>query len=351
MAFCKYCGKQLADGEVCACPGAANEVNTAPQAAPEAAPQAAPEAAPQAPYQAAPQTPYQAAPQTPYQQAPQAPYQQAPQAGYQQAPGGYQPAPGAAPMGGGYYAPAAPKAPSAFGTAMKDVWNLFLNLFKKPASAASDFIKSGTRIHAFILIGIQAIAITLLMIVFACQFNDIYKDNPYFAYEINVFVVILVGLISVAALNLAFAGILMAFIKMFKGNITFDEALKATAVGGYIAVPFIVVGILFALLFTGDDKGIAYKGFFMNSGAAMVGLSWGLILSGIGYIFGMLMIMANLSDICNLDKDKQLYAFFLSVVAMILVYLLFADLITEPLLEAKEVQKVVNNYPNPYYGG
>lgn len=90
MAFCTFCGKQLADGEVCSCQ------------------QAAPQAAPAQPvYTAAPQ---QAAPV--YTAAPQV----APQA-----------------------APAQPKGPSPFNEGFKTVGTFFKGVFKKPFEATEEF--------------------------------------------------------------------------------------------------------------------------------------------------------------------------------------------------------------------
>ena len=167
MAFCNYCGKQLADGEVCSC-------TTAAAAAPQpAAPQPVPQPVPQP---------------TP------------------------QPAPA-----GAYYPPTtpAPKSSFYFGGIMKDCWNLFLNLFKKPVTAVSEFIQNGTRNHAFIMIGLQAIVVTLLLVILACQHNaDLKSDwavrlaqmagmsSEYILEQqiatqqqyVNVFLVILVGL-------------------------------------------------------------------------------------------------------------------------------------------------------------
>lgn len=91
MAFCTFCGKQLADGEVCSCQ------------------QAAPQAAPAQPV-------YTAAPQ---QTAPQAaqPVYTAPQQA----------------------APAQPKGPSPFSKGFKTVGAFFKGVFKKPFDATEEF--------------------------------------------------------------------------------------------------------------------------------------------------------------------------------------------------------------------
>ncbi len=290
MTFCKYCGTQLADGQVCTCPGAVNEANAAAQAAP------------QAPYQAAPQAPYQ-------------------------------PAPGAAPMGGGYYAPAAPKAPSAFGTAMKDVWNLFLNLFKKPASATAEFIQNGTRIHAFIMIGIQAILFGILAICFAGKHNGFYDKLAagipaaavaYQPYMINVFVAFLMGVIGAVIVYALLAVILLAFVKMFKGNTNFDTMLKTSAVSAYIAAPFILVAILLSLILTG--YGAIFDFYAMQTvqrAYFQIMIPWSLVIAFVGCVIGNLMVFSGLSSACDLDKDKQLYVkFFTGIVMAIAIFLL-----------------------------
>ncbi len=90
MAFCTFCGKQIADGEVCTCQQQAAPQQTAPQEA-------------QPVYTAAPQ---QAAPA--YTAAPQ---QAAPQ----------------------------PKGPSPFGEGFKTVGGFFKSVFKKPFEATEEF--------------------------------------------------------------------------------------------------------------------------------------------------------------------------------------------------------------------
>lgn len=286
MTFCKYCGKQLADGEVCTCPGAAAEA---------------------ASYQAAP-------------------------------------APGAA-----YYAaPAAPKAPGAFGNMMKDIWNTFLNLFKKPVTAAADFIRNSNKNHAFLIFGIQAIIVTIFMICFACKHNgEIQKDfikawanvdptNPAYtaallarkSSEVNIFMAILTGILGTAVMAFIIPAISLMFVKLFKGNTNYQTMLKATAVGSLVAVPFVVVGILLFLIIGGVNSAISLRelGYFE---CVTVGISihWGLLFAFLGYILGGLLTFAIMPETCSLDRDKQVYAKFLTGLVVVIVLYFFVKLI------------------------
>lgn len=107
MAFCKFCGSQLEEGQVCSCPQAQAEAATVKTAEP--APAAQPTAAPAA-------------------------------------------------------APAAAAQPSQFGLVMKRFWELVCQFFKQPSKAIRTAVAERQTIPATILVAIRVLLVGFMML-------------------------------------------------------------------------------------------------------------------------------------------------------------------------------------------
>ena len=259
MAFCKYCGTQLQEGQLCGCEKAvaARTVVETPVAPVQ---QAAPQQQPvyqQPVYQQAPQGQpvYQQAPQGQpmYQQAPQGQpmYQQAPQGQpmYQQAPQGqpmYQQAPYPYPY------PQAPKGPNPF----QIMWTGFIGVWKKPTDGAVDFVKKGTMAAAFILMGIQALLSGFLALAQLGKIEATVKDAmgpmlSWYGEKLDLGLpygkMFLICLLISLAVSGLYIGALIAGIKIFKGTETVKEAINITALRCMAAIPFTLLAIVFTL--------------------------------------------------------------------------------------------------------
>lgn len=320
MAFCKYCGKQLADGEVCSCTAAA--------------PQAAPQPAPQAEYQAAPQP----APQVEYQAAPQ-------------------PGPGAT-----YYAPPAPQAPNAFGTAMKAVWQLFLNLFKKPVSATGEFLRNGDLLPTYIIIGIQAILVSILGALLAGKVNGIFRTATSLAggaanqlgamagmgnvsgangmgnmmaaqvaqqITYSIPLVLFIGLIATAGMAFILPGIMMLVVKMFKGQTDYKSMLKLSAVNSLVCIPFVLLGVIVSFFFSVNIVSLASGGNVLGSllSAFLVPPA----IAMVGCVFGNFLMSSVLPQSATLNQDSVPYTMFISSVITFAAFYLITFVVAIPL--------------------
>ena len=268
MAFCKYCGTQLAEGQECGCEKAvASRTPVETPVAPVEQPvyQQAPVQQPV--YQQAPvqQPVYQQAPvqQPVYQQAPvqQPVYQQTPvqQPVYQQAPMQGQPVYQQTPMQGQpmyqqapYPYPQVPKGPNV----LQLTWAGFIGMWKKPVEGSVNFVKTGTMATAFILMGLQALLSGFLALAQLGKIEASIKDamGPMLSWAGEkldlglpygkMFLICLLLSLVVSGL---YIGAYFAGIKIFKGTETIKEAINVTAIRCMAAIPFTLLAIVFTL--------------------------------------------------------------------------------------------------------
>lgn len=270
MAFCKYCGKELSEGEVCSCQEA--QAAAASQAAP-ASEAAAPQAAP-APEAAAPQ----AAP---------APEAAAPQAA------------------------SAPKAAPSVDTeklasTAKTVGNLFLKMWKSPADAAKEMMACADKIAMICLIVIQALASSIFALCvagklgsaldsmmggFSYLFGSIYKISGVKAF----FLTLLFSLLFTALWGLLFwlAGLIT------KTKLSLNQVLAVTAGRAVIVAPLMIVSGILVLIVP----------------------LFGLVLSLFSVLLVVCVTMEMLRDLEGMTANKCIYATFVTTFLFTLLFL------------------------------
>ena len=208
MSFCKYCGKQLQDGEVCTCQQAQQEFNQ----------------------QAAQQTFQQGAGQQTYQQAQQGFNQQ--QASQQME-----------------------AVKKAGANAALDYVNVLKGLFTSPVETVSAFVAKANVIMIAILIGGQAIMLTRLfdMLIanskakvttgskeldslLSSYYSSYTNTKPYPAGSIFKNMLLEILLVAVAAAVIALVVMLLA--KAFnKANVTYMQGLAVYAITAVLGIP------------------------------------------------------------------------------------------------------------------
>ena len=218
--FCKYCGTQLEDGQVCGCP------------------QAQAEAAAQQPVQ--PQQPQQQPPQQQYaqpqpEQPPQQQYAQPQQQPYQQP------------------APAAPRAPSPVGIAFKNLGPFLKAYFQSPVNAARTAVQQGDMILSIILLSIQAIVVGLMMFPLALTrfgFRGVLGSfgrglpggvSIALSFFISLFLGILLAAICVMILTL----LIFAMAKIMKSACSFKDILIGCGAHSVFVTALYVLAFLF----------------------------------------------------------------------------------------------------------
>lgn len=241
--FCKHCGAQLADGQICSCP------------------QAQAEAAQQPPQQQPPQQSQQPPVNNNYyppQQPPQGGYYQPPQPSQQ--PGGYQQ------PGGGYQMPAVPPVVKQ---AAGNVAPFFKTYFRAPVEAAQVLMGRKDLPLAIMLLAIQAVVSGLVLFSALSKLTSMILDAAGGGFGFggpSISPSFLVSLLSGAVFSLvcavAFSAILFGIAKIMKSNVSFPDALIASGANS------IFVTVLLAASFVGFILSIKLG--FVFLGAAVV---------------------------------------------------------------------------------
>lgn len=252
--FCKFCGKELEEGAVCSCAAA--------QPAPQAEPSPAADAAPQ-------------------------------NATAQQAKG-----------------------------MVSNFWSLFTSFVKAPVTVGKAFVSACNSKYAFIIMGIQAILLGLLFTSFAGKYNSLIKSTMYAAggfvdsfsatasaamqaqtqgLMFPLVTVFFVTAIVSFALACALAAILMLFIKIFKGNTTYQYMACASAVNSLTLIPFTLVALLLSLIVSGT------------------GLIYVAVIASIGSTLGYFITLNVLSAGSDITENKAPYVLFLSIILLSVV--------------------------------
>lgn len=267
MAFCKYCGKELSEGEVCSCQGAQVAATPAPEAASQAAPAqaAAPQSAPAS--ESAPQT--AAAPQ-------------------------------AAP---------APKAPSVdtekLASTAKTVGAMYLKMWKSPADAAKEMIASTDKIAMICLIVVQALASSIFALCAAGKlgsvigsllgsvsylFGSSYKISGVKAF----FLTLLFSLLFAALWGLLFwlAGLIT------KAKMGLNQVLAVTAARAVIVAPLMIVSGILLLIIP----------------------ALGLVISFFSVLFVICVVMEMLRSLEGMTANKCIYATFATTLLFTLLF-------------------------------
>ncbi len=277
MAFCKYCGTELAEGEVCACQTPQEEpvvTASAPQVEP-----AESETAPQS----------------------------------------------------------APQTSNALVGALNDVWKMFVALIKKPVSVAKEFVANGTSMHCYVMIGIQAIAVALLVTILAAKYNGMLESAMGLASlgggsmssvaneaikqaTFSIPLVILVGLVLTAGMAFLIPALFTVAAKIFKGKADYNTMLKVSSVNSLVLTPFVLVGAV-SSFFVSAEIGI---GAMMNPMGIISAFTVPVIVACLGMSLGSFLMMALLPNVMELDAENHPYAMFivwlLSAVAFYLVF-------------------------------
>ena len=233
MSFCKYCGKQLADGELCDCAQSVEERNSmSSQAAPEVA----------APQQNSQQDQFQQGQPMPqggqFQQGQPMPqggqFQQGQQyQGQYQQPNQYQ-----------QYAQAQANQVVSH---MSNAFKSFLEIMKKPITGGTQFIANAVTAQSIVLIIVQALISSLLGTVLISNINKLMtlaNDEDYLFSGVKGFFVTLIFSVLFSVL---FAGLFWLGYKIVKADISFEKALAIAGLRSAELMPIMLIGLIISL--------------------------------------------------------------------------------------------------------
>ncbi len=264
--FCKNCGKMLEDGAVCDCTQAAAPV----------------------------------APETPVEQP--APVYVAPEA------------------------PAAPAAPKeGIGTFFKKIWALFVAFMKKPIDTASAFVNNCDYKTALSIIGIHAVAVALLLVTYAAEYNGIIMESSGAVSGMSreaarmieraafpTWTIFFVSAIATFGVGCLLAAVLMLLVKIFKKETTYKYMLCASAMNSLAITPFVLVAVLCGLLFSVK----------MSVSSIIWAMVVPMVVGSIGVNLGTYVTLGIVPAGSSATKDNMPYIMFIAGIVMaILLYI------------------------------
>ena len=307
--FCMYCGRPLAEGEVCNCQNNANTQETAPQAADTNTQANAPAAEANAQpdntnvqAQTAAQNDYNqgANPNQNFNQGGPIPNQNFNQ-GFNQNYNGNQGMPyGAAPQ---------QAHSSELGNKIKFVFSKIAGMFKSPSATIKEFIAKDDLHYGAIMMVINIIGVFIISLI-----EFLYLNNKL--YDMLPVAKLLLVTVIIAVINtFGAAGLLYAFTnKTFKSNTSIAHIFAIKGVTSVLSVCLQVVTIIFTLLST----------------------KLGLVLSVVAFIYTSVIFIANYVETVKLDTDKKSYALLITysivfIVEVIIFYLFISSIVSGAL--------------------
>lgn len=307
--FCMYCGRPLAEGEVCNCQNNANTQETAPQTADTNtqanAPAAEANAQPDntnAQAQTAAQNDYNqgANPNQNFNQGGPIPNQNFNQ-GFNQNYNGNQGMPyGAAPQ---------QAHSSELGNKIKFVFSKIAGMFKSPSATIKEFIAKDDLHYGGIMMAINIIGVFIISLI-----EFLYLNNKL--YDMLPVAKLLLVTVIIAVINtFGAAGLLYAFTnKTFKSNTSIAHIFAIKGVTSVLSVCLQVVTIIFTLL----------------------SAKLGLVLSVVAFIYTSVIFIANYVETVKLDTDKKSYALLITysivfIVEVIIFYLFISSIVSGAL--------------------
>ena len=307
--FCMYCGRPLAEGEVCNCQNNANTQETAPQTtdtntqanAPAAEANAQPDNT-NAQAQTAAQNDYNqgANPNQNFNQGGPIPNQNFNQ-GFNQNYNGNQGMPyGAAPQ---------QTHSSELGNKIKFVFSKIAGMFKSPSATIKEFIAKDDLHYGAIMMAINIIGVFIISLI-----EFLYLNNKL--YDMLPVAKLLLVTVIIAVINtFGAAGLLYAFTnKTFKSNTSIAHIFAIKGVTSVLSVCLQVVTIIFTLL----------------------SAKLGLVLSVVAFIYTSVIFIANYVETVKLDTDKKSYALLITysivfIVEVIIFYLFISSIVSGAL--------------------
>lgn len=307
--FCMYCGRPLAEGEVCNCQNNANTQETAPQTADTNTQANAPAAEANVQpdntnvqAQTAAQNDYNqgANPNQNFNQGGPIPNQNFNQ-GFNQNYNGNQGMPyGAAPQ---------QAHSSELGNKIKFVFSKIAGMFKSPSATIKEFIAKDDLHYGVIMMAINIIGIFIISLI-----EFLYLNNKL--YDMLPVAKLLLVTVIIAAINtFGAAGLLYAFTnKTFKSNTSIAHFFAIKGVTSVLSVCLQVVTIIFTLL----------------------SAKLGLVLSVVAFIYTSVIFIANYVETVKLDTDKKSYALLITysivfIVEVIIFYLFISSIVSGAL--------------------
>lgn len=303
MAFCRFCGKEIQEGEVCSCQAANAQIQN--NASQDANPAPAVNAAAQGTY---PASAVDAAPQV----TPVPPVQ---------------PAPAASPSGKGSAA-----QPSVTITlpnkddltnGLKQILSTTLAVLKYPATEGRKFVEHGNQITAIGIIVIQMLFSCLFSVIIVSRVNLVAKtfEIPKFSGVKAFFLTLLFSLI--------FSGIMLLLLwgaaAIMKASTNLEQMLSLAAVRSIGLLPMIILGTVFMIINTPTT------------------ICLGLVLYYGSFLLATIYLLGAIKGLSGVKDDMASYIVFGVMVVFIFLFWLIGTKLALPLYIPKDVRNYFDN--------
>lgn len=256
MAFCKFCGKELKEGEICSCQESASAANGSTPAAPVPDPVPAPAPAPD-------------------------------------------PAQSSKASSGPSVTVTLPSK-DAVNAAAKNVFSSILNVLVHPSTGGSAFVQGGNKIVALMIMGLHAILSSIFALTLILKINSLISLIPYGADALKFsglkafFVTLLFSIIFSVLLSAIF----FVATKITKMSASLDQVLALASVRSIAAIPLCILAIVLG---------------FINPGASLA-VFYGAIL------LAMLFFVGSIKGLENATEDKSIYTVFIVLLVFIILF-------------------------------
>lgn len=183
-----------------------------------------------------------------------------------------------------------------------ELWNLILNIFRAPVTAAAQHVRTNDILSSIILFVIQGIVTGIAVNTFIARsiseitngLDGIVKKN----IDLEEFNTVIVVLLISVALSFAYAAVLMLASIIFKGGLNFMQCVRIMGARSVFVTTGTVVAIIIALL------------------SASVGLFASLAVIP---VIGIVYVAAVFRKVATIDDNKLVY--------LNIVYILFAFIV------------------------
>ncbi len=133
-------------------------------------------------------------------------------------------------------------------TVFSDFLSLLKGVLKAPVDTAKTFVGSGKNATAYFMIGAQALLAAIIGLTIVLQINasmDSFLGSFFDDYKFSVVPAIFLTILLYVGINFLYAALLYAAVKIAKGTATFSHCLRLTAMH---AIPNLAVEIVLFLL-------------------------------------------------------------------------------------------------------
>lgn len=198
---------------------------------------------------------------------------------------------------------------SELGNKIKFVFSKIAGMFKSPSATIKEFIRKDDLHYGAIMMAINIIGVFIISLI-----EFLYLNNKL--YDMLPVAKLLLVTVIIAGINtFGTAGLLYAFTnKTFKSNTSIAHIFAIKGVTSVLSVCLQVVTIIFTLL----------------------SAKLGLVLSVVAFIYTSVIFIANYVETVKLDTDKKSYALLITysiifIVEMIIFYLFISSIVSGAL--------------------